>query len=397
MKRIAHNPRPDWKKTAEEAGFSFHTMHGEPYWDEDTVYEFTLEEVETRLEDPSTELHEMCRQAVDTVVNSEELMTRLAIPREHWDLVANSWKSDDPELYGRFDLIYDGQGSAKMMEYNADTPTSLYEAASFQWKWLEDQIARGVLPADADQFNRIFEALTERFAEIFPQGTDIHFSSFKDALEDYATTECIAYAAREAGMGAHYTEIEGIGVTENGQFADSDSRIIGNLFKLYPWEDMLRDDFAGHIAGAHCTYLEPAWKAIVSNKGLLPVLWNMFEGHDNLLPTFFAQDIHDGAPEAARASEYLAGGSVTKPIFSREGASITIEKDGKILEAAENRTYDDHPMIVQGYHALPLLDGFRPIIGTWVVGRTCVGMGVREDRSRITQDLSRFKPHFITG
>lgn len=399
MKKIALGARPDWKDKAEEIGFKFHSMYGEPYWDEETVYEFSLSEVENRIEDPATELHAMCREAVETIVHSEELMERLAIPRAHWDLVANSWASGAPELYGRFDFIYGGEdfgdGHAKMMEYNADTPTSLFESAAFQWHWLEDQVAAGVLPAGSDQFNRIQEALSERFAEILPQGADVHFAAFEELLEDYSTVEMLAYAARNAGMGAHFIDLPKIGLTDAGQFADGEDRVIGTLFKLYPWEDMLRDDFADALAGAQCQFLEPAWKAVVSNKGILPVLWRMFEGHPNLLPAFFAGEVANRTDAVIRAEAALARGTVTKPVFSREGASITISKGAEVLAAAENRTYDDHPMIVQAYHELPVFDGWRPVIGAWVAGRTAAGMGLREDRSHITQDLSRFKPHYI--
>ena len=166
--------------------------------------------------------------------------------------------------------------------------------------------------------------------------------------------------------------------------------------------------FAQNINGANCLFLEPAWKALLSNKGLLPVLWQMFEGHPNLLPAFFEADIGGGmggtGPIAgdvsaafSRAEAALTAGHVRKPILSREGASVSILKNGEIVEQAQNTEYSEHPRIVQAYAPLPQFDGFRPVIGAWVVGEACVGVGIREDRSRITQDLSRFKPHFITA
>ncbi len=395
MDRIALGARPDWELKAKDAGFTFAEMYGQPYWSEDTVYSFSLSQVENDIEDPSTQLHAMCREAVAKIVASQELMEKLAIPEAHRDLVASSWANDEPELYGRFDLIYDGKSPAKMIEYNADTPTSLYESAAFQWQWLEDQIGAGVLAEGCDQFNGIHEALVARFAEIFAPRTDVHFASFADSPEDYATTESMAWAAREAGLGAHYVPIDKIGLTDRGQFCDDKGQVIGALFKLYPWEDMLRDDFAGHIAGANCRFLEPAWKAVVSNKGILAVMWDMFENHPNLLPTFFADDLALGGAAVGRASGALAQGITRKPIFSREGSSITITQGALTIAAAEDQSYAQHPMMVQAYHPMPSFDGFHPVIGAWVVGQRCVGMGIREDRALITQDLSRFKPHFI--
>jgi glutathionylspermidine synthase len=259
----------------------------------------------------------------------------------------------------------------------------------------------------ADQFNGIHEALVERFSAVFEPNSDLHFTAVGGNPEDYGTVEAMGWAAREAGLGAHYCDLEKIAISDEGQFLDDEDRVMGVLFKLYPWEDLLRDDYADHITGSRCLFLEPAWKALLSNKGLLPVLWQMFEGHPNLLPAFFEQDVTDAiagrglaAADVAeafnRAETQLVAGHVTKPILSREGASVSIVKDGTIIEQSKNTDYAEHPRILQAYEPLPQFDGFRPIVGAWVIGETCAGIGIREDQSRITQDLSRFKPHYIT-
>ena len=406
MQKVDLPERPDLLEKAKAQGFTFAHMHGEPYWDESSAYQFSLREIEDRIEDPATELHGMCLQAVEHVLQSEELLDKLAIPPAHRDYISDSWKRGDPSLYGRFDLVYDGEGPAKLLEYNADTPTSLYESAAFQWQWLEDQIAAGVLHPEDDQFNGIHEAIVERFRTLFAPETDLHFTAVSGNPEDYATVEGLGWAAREAGLGAHYTDLENIGISPEGQFVDDQDRVIGILFKLYPWEDLLRDDYAANLSTAQCLMIEPPWKAILSNKGILPVLWDMFEGHPNLLPAFFESDVAgalagQGAPNAGvadsfgRAHDALARGYVRKPIFSREGASVSIIEGGQVTEDAADRAYDAHPCIVQAYQPLPVFGGFRPVIGAWIVGDSCVGIGIREDRARITQDLSRFKPHFI--
>ncbi|NUH63873.1 glutathionylspermidine synthase family protein [Sulfitobacter sp. S0837] len=406
MQKITLPERPNWREHAQDVGFSFADMHGEPYWDETSAYAFTLEQIENDLEDPATELHAMCRDAVAEIIASEELMDCLAIPEAHRDLVAASWREGDPEIYGRFDFAYDGDGPAKLLEYNADTPTSLYESAAFQWQWLEDQLKAGVLPEGADQFNGIHEALVARFAEVFEPDSDLHFTAVADSPEDYGTVEAMGWAAREAGLGAHYCDLDKIALSDDGQFLDDQDRRIAVLFKLYPWEDLLRDDYAAHIAGSGCLFLEPAWKALLSNKGLLPVLWQMFEGHPNLLPAFFEAEVGEAlagrgaASERAaaafdRAAARLAEAHVRKPILSREGASVSIHQAGEVVETSTNTDYAQHPRIIQAYAPLPTLDGFHPVVGAWIVGQTCAGIGIREDCSRITQDLSRFKPHYI--
>jgi glutathionylspermidine synthase len=394
LRKVATGARPGWKAKAEDAGFTFHTIAGEPYWDEDTAYELTQAEAEG-LERAATELHAMCREAAGAIVGSEEFMDLLAIPEGARDLVAASWAAGEPELYGRLDLAHDGDGPAKLLEYNADTPTSLYEAAAFQREWLEECRASGLLAPDAGQLNSIEEALEARFREILPPVTEVHFACSVDNPEDLATVETLAWAARAAGHGAHLVDMAAIGLTDRGQFADGEDQVIGTLFKLYPYEDLLRDDWAPRLGSARLRLIEPPWKACLSNKGLLPVLWRLFEGHPSLLPAVFEHEVEAGAPVALRARDALARGSVTKPLFSREGSSITIREGGVVTEAAADRSYDGHPRIVQAYHPLPVHEGWRPVAGAWIVGEACVGLGLREDRSRITQDLSRFKPHYV--
>ncbi|HUH89466.1 MAG TPA: glutathionylspermidine synthase family protein, partial [Lysobacter sp.] len=143
MRRVAIEPRPDWRRRADACGFQFHTIDGAQYWDESAYYAFTLRQIEHDIEDPTAEIHQMALDLVDEVVGSEALMERLAIPDAFRDYVAESWRQRDPHLYGRIDLAYDGHGPAKLYEFNYDTPTSLYEAAFFQWEWLESQRERG--------------------------------------------------------------------------------------------------------------------------------------------------------------------------------------------------------------------------------------------------------------
>ena len=116
MQKITLPERPHWRDHAKEVGFTFADMHGAPYWDETSAYAFTLDQIETDLEDPATKLHAMCREAVDLIIKSEPLLERLAIPEAHRDLVAESWRRGDPEIYGRFDFAYDGHGPAKLLE-----------------------------------------------------------------------------------------------------------------------------------------------------------------------------------------------------------------------------------------------------------------------------------------
>ncbi len=388
MIRHSLRHRENWQDHAKEQGFSFYEMHGKPYWNEGNAYSFTLRQIEDDLEDPSTELHEMCLSLVDRIINGG-LMAKFGIPEEHWDYVSNSWGADrDRHLYGRFDLAYNGLGPAKLLEYNCDTPTSLYEASSYQWSWLEAALEADIVPSGADQFNSIHEALVDRFRGLRTEEGKMHFSSTGFSEEDYATTEYLAWCAREANITPYFTELEKIGISPEGWFLDSDAQVMRDLFVLYPWEDIFRDDFSKDLADSHCRFIEPAWKSLLSNKAILPLLWENFEGHPNLLPAYF--DVEGASEKFGRKGSF-----VRKPIFSREGSSVDITIGGEKYLSSQDRSYAGNPCIIQEYVELPCFEGHHPVLGTWIVGDKCVGMGIRDDESRITQDLSLFTPHFI--
>lgn len=385
MQRLTLKERPGWKARAQELGFTFHHLDGARYWDERAAYAFSLDEIEGGLETPAAEIHQMCLDLVAEVVKSEALMTRLAIPEAARDYVAQSWADKAPSLYGRFDFAYDGQGPAKLFEYNADTPTSIYETGVFQWVWLEDQIAAGVLAAETDQFNNLHEALIGRFKALFPGGGFVHFSSDPDLVEDRQTVRYLEDLAKQGGLEPKFAPLQSIGLDADGRFVDQDNYIIGAMFKLYPWEDMLREPYAANLAASKTQFLEPAWKAILSNKGLLPLLWERHAGHPNLLAAYFEDD-----PKCAD----LGASYVRKPLFSREGANIELVRKGRRAKVLD-QGYGEEGHVRQALHTLPRFGGHYPVMGVWMVGDEPAGLGIREDQSRVTRNTSRFVPHCI--
>ncbi len=386
MLRVPIPERPDWRGQAAALGFNFHTIDGEPYWDERAYYRFTLRQIEDDIEGPTAELDAMCLEIVDRACRDEELLQLLKIPETYWELVRGSWQAGEPSLYGRMDFAYDGHGPAKLYEYNADTPTSIYESAFFQWVWLEQARAFRRLPAGADQYNSIQEKLIAAFATAQISSV-LHFTSVEGHAEDRGTVLYLEDCARQAGLETAYVPLEQIGVDAMGRFADLDDYVIDALFKLYPWEDMFRDPYGEHLTKAPLRWLEPPWKAILSNKGLLPLLWRYFEGHPNLLPAYF-----EGDPRAAG----LHGGFVRKPLFSREGANVEWHgADGSTFQV--DGPYGQEGAIVQALHPLPRIGGNFTVVGTWVIGGVAAGLGIREDTTPITRDTSRFLPHAIIG
>lgn len=377
MKRIVIAPRAGWEAEAEELGFLHHTPNGEPYWAEDRYYEFSLEQV-LEVERASAELHELCLGAVEAVIQGKRY-AELGIPDEASYLIERSWENDAPSVYGRFDLSYDGTAPPKLLEYNAQTPTSLIEAAVAQWHWLQ-----AVFP-DSDQFNSIHEKLIGQWAMLRPylNGDRVYFASLADA-EDICTINYLRDTAKQAGLTTEYMGVTEIGWHDEAkQFIDQQGQRISTAFLLYPWEWMLREGFAPQILSDHGSvqWIEPAWKMVLSNKGILPILWELNTDHPNLLPAY--------------REDYLFGKReyVAKPLLSREGANITIHSPYE--PASTSGEYGEEGFVYQEFAPLPNFDGWRPVIGSWMIGGTPAGMGIREGSGPITDNLSRFVPHRI--
>src|SRR5687768_8948142 len=158
MRRITIEPRPDWKRKVESLGLLFHTTEDKAYWNEAAYYDFAASEIDL-LERATNELHEMCLKAVDYVIDNNRFRD-LAIPDKAVTPIKTSWEMEPPAIYGRFDLAYDGQRPPKLLEYNADTPTSLLEAAVVQWHWLQERYP------DSDQFNSIWDGLVDKWKHL---------------------------------------------------------------------------------------------------------------------------------------------------------------------------------------------------------------------------------------
>ena len=356
----------------EAMGFSFHSADG-GYWDESVCYQFSAAQID-ELEAACVELHQLALAAVAHIINSRRYAD-LRVPESIIPIIEKTWRRNDPSLYGRFDLAYDGKHPPKLLEYNADTPTSVLEAAVAQWQWLEDT-------GRPDQFNSLHEKLIEcwrAMAERWPKATTVHFSCIKDNDEDRVSVDYLRDTAMQAGLRTEFVYIEDLG-WDGVSFLDSQDRPVHTWFKLYPWEWLANETFGEHLATAEMRMIEPPWKALLSNKAILAILWELYPRHPNLLPAYF-----EPLPAGER--------QVAKPFFSREGANIRASGPG--LNQWTSGPYGAEGMVHQQWTALPEFDGRYPVIGAWIVGNEPAGIGIREDAGQITTNSSRFVPHFF--
>ena len=380
MKRITVAPRPDWQSEMARIGFNYHSIDGN-YWQEDACYVFTESQIDL-LEDATNTLHHMYVQAVAHVVKTGDY-ARLGIDDIAAKQIEDSFGRQAPSLYGRFDLCFDGINPPKLYEYNADTPTALFEASVAQWYWLQ---AQGGILRGADQFNSIHERLLVEFESLKPMlGYDtLYLTAVSDSIEDLTTTQYLQDVAIQAGLQTDYIDIGNIGYRmSDGQFTDLNDNIIHHLFKLYPWEWLLAEEFGQHIASSNIHLIEPAYKLLMSNKALLTVLWEMFPNHPNLLA-------------ASLNPNDISTNVVKKPFFSREGANISLTHANQTLST--HGQYGQEGYVYQESKPLPKFSNNQgqdvfAVIGSWIIGHSAAGIGIREDSTLITKDTSLFVPH----
>src|SRR6185437_8028077 len=205
-----------------------------------------------------------------------------------------------------------------------------YEAAVFQWVWLEQSIERGALAHGTDQFNSLQEKLLLAFGALAPHiGGTMHFASVRGSEEDRATVDYLADLAFQSGIRPVHVAVEDIGRTAEGRFTDAENRLIETIFKLYPWEMLFADEFASSLSSSRATWREP--------------------------------------------------------LCSREGANVEIVTSTGERVASQG-PYTDFPYIRQAFHALPRFAGRYALVGSWIVGDLAAGLGMREDDSLITRD-----------
>jgi glutathionylspermidine synthase len=376
MRRERSSPRRGWQQTVAAQGLPFHTPEGRTYWDESVCYRFSVAEVDV-IEKATNDLQQMCLAAAQHVIDQDRF-AEFGIPTAAVLAIRAAWNAEPPSIYGRFDLAYDGVNPPKMLEYNANTPTSLVEAAVIQWNWLEETHPGG------DQFNSIHEKLIAQWQEIRPylKAGPLYLTGVDD-VEDIMTLAYLDDVAQQAGIETARIAIGDLGWNEGArEFRDLEERAVRNVFALYPWEWLLGEYPDALLAVLERDiWIEPVWKMLWSNKALLAVLWELYPEHENLLEARL-----DGP---GRMAEY-----VRKPLLSREGANISLRTRAGLFETGGE--YGEEGYVYQAAAKIPNLAGTYPVIGIWVVtDQGACGMGVRESDGPITDTLSRFVPHYM--
>ncbi|HYG83291.1 MAG TPA: glutathionylspermidine synthase family protein [Verrucomicrobiae bacterium] len=411
-------PRQGWRAQVHSEGLVYnHALLPDgkmvDYWREDAYYVLSPTEVEV-LEKATDRLYGMYYDLTEHLLGRSDIrsiLEGLTVPYKALPEIRRSWEEDSPSVYGRFDIRFAGDCELskadpslqipKLLEFNADTPTTLFEASVVQWNWLN--FAKHI---GETQWNNMHEMLIEawkRQVGVFERQVNrtvdciyFAFSTEDTSGEDLVNTAYLAETAAQAGFKVELISVESLDVFDvtGGSFfyMNKQGKAIDLIFKLYPWEWLTDVKYPPYLKHG-TTWIEPPYKLLWSNKGFLALLWKQF-GNDSelsqyLLPTFFADEQHT-------LTDF-----VRKPLLSREGANIEIVRNGKAVLSTPGN-YSKGNYIVQQFAGLPNFrspfsgDNHHPMLGAWVVDGESAGLGIRESPGLVTDNTSCFVPHVVT-
>ncbi|RXJ95022.1 glutathionylspermidine synthase [Arcobacter sp. AHV-9/2010] len=380
-------------KYLESIGFTWHTDSDESSYIANELVVISEEEAEA-FYDATNELYDMMTEAAQYVIDNE-LFHELNIPFNLVEIIKESWENDVHwHLYSRFDLAGGVDGKPiKLIEFNADTPTSLFETAIIQWAMLK----RNGLD-ESSQFNNLYDALKDNFKRIITLDSDIEkfdeyysklgwkilFSSISSSSEDINTTKLLQHIANEAGFNTDFEFIENVNFSDDGIFKDDE--LFEFWFKLIPWEDIAIQEselaliLTEIIKEKRAIIFNPAYTLIFQSKAFMKILWDLFPNHPLLLETSF---------EPLVGKKY-----VEKKAFGREGANIKIVNSDGSVEIENGGEYDGHKSIFQEYvDFVKDSKGECYQAGVFYAYEAC-GLGFRRG-GKILNNMSKFVGHII--
>lgn len=380
------------KAVMEDIGLSWHTdADGSDYIVSELV---TVGESEAEAYyRAANELYDLFVEAGQAVIDQQRF-AELGIPSNLVGLVVESWERDDLHLYGRFDFAGGLDGlPIKLIEFNADTPTSLFETSIVQWALLKANAMD-----EAAQFNNLHEMLKENFRRLIIgdrpldefqaryAGEKLLFSSVSELAEDERTVRYLQQVAHEAGFYTDFCFMNEAGFTAEDGVFNADGQLADFWFKLFPWEDIGADELEltrlleKIQRGGTTRFINPAYTLMFQSKGILKVLYELFPDSPYLLPSAY--------------EPFTGQAQVCKKLFGREGANMSVIDAAGRTTAETDGPYAHHKCIYQHRADFPHdRQGRNYQAGVFFAWEAC-GLGFRRGGD-ILDDTSKFVGHLI--
>jgi glutathionylspermidine synthase len=339
-------------------------------------------------------LYDLFAKTGDYILKNNKLH-ELGIPANLHELIRLTWDDDRHlHLFGRFDFA-GGVGGLpiKLIEFNADTPTSLPETAIIQWA----QLKANDIP-EAQQFNFVYDALIAQFERLKTLNPDreaaILFSTLRGAPEDDDNVSLLRQAAGEAGFETGFAYVDDVTFSDvNGIFAPQDDGQLANWpfwFKLVPWEYIAWDEpqlcqMLTHIVRRNqAIILNPAYTMMFQSKAILKFLWDLFPQDTALLEATLKEPIG--------RSDFPY---VQKVLFGREGSNVALFDNIGIPTEVRNGEYEGQASVFQALAELGRdASGQYYQSGVFFAYEAC-GMGFRRSPNKIIDNGAQFVGHCV--
>ncbi|NBD23140.1 glutathionylspermidine synthase family protein [Paenibacillus glycinis] len=312
-----------------ELGFAWADLETEEYWIDQIV--LMPSETHAELELASAKLWLILDKAVRHLVGKRELYELIGIPEILWDTL--DLLPLPPEglisRYARFDFAIAADGTIKLLELNADTPTGYVESA-IATPWLCEKA--GISSPNA----KMAELVAAAWAEERPEAAAC--VGYGEHLEDSGTIEALV---RHSGLDVRCVDCLELWVDE-GVLKDGTGTAIKRMFALYPKEWLAIDEGGDALLYAvdngHLALFNAPHSILLQSKGLQAAVWGLYE-----LGQLF------DAEERKTIRRYMLptynkpvfqGSFVSKSMFGREGGSVRLfDKQGQ-LEVEDRDGFD---------------------------------------------------------
>ena len=306
-----------------ELGFTWANLEDEEYWLDGIVV--MPSELYKELEEASSMLWAVLDKAVRYVHHKHDLYDLIGIPPILWEMLDGCEIPPEGLIsrYARFDFAVADDGTIKLLELNADTPTG-YVEASIATPWICGEAG----------FTSPNAQMKEHLAAAW-------------AVERPDTAACVGYGSHQEVQCVDCLDLW----VDEGIVKNSEDRAIERMFALYPKEWMAVDEGGDALAYAVETGRLQLFNAphsiLLQSKGLLAVVWGMYE-----LGLLF-----DEKEREAIASYILptynkpifSGSFVSKSMFGREGGSVRLFDDQGALEVQDEDGFDSSVLFPSVY------------------------------------------------
>jgi glutathionylspermidine synthase len=311
------------------------------------------------LVEASFQIHNMCLNAVDKVVNDKELLQKLQIPEHLHEAVVESWRRRDKDLAGKMEFMWNGEGKPKFIRYKVNDLSNIIEASRGQ-QLIISKFAHIYGVRNFHSFNYIENALGI-FWRNYQSGRNFDHIFIVNNSQDIKKFSIASFLKNNLANKkfGNKTEPHSISLKNEEEYINSlnknQAELKDNNSLFIYVNPPITNTLNSETPLNRDNIIEPCWKLILQSNGLLALLWSMYPDNSYLLPTYFESD------------EMNRNSMIAKNIYDGSNRSI----------------------YQQGYQSLEI-KGQKFRFDMWMILGLPVGLGVRLLRGRDEGFISHY-------